>query len=68
MLGRKTLGLSRDLEKDPRSKARTNNKLYPHVAPCQNRTVAIGAGNGTRQALPRIEYAIPAAAGMCLLY
>ena len=44
--GRKTLGLG-DLEKDPRTKARTNNKLYPHVAPCQDRTVAIG-GNGAR--------------------
>ena len=52
MLGRKTLGL-RDLEKDLRTKARSNNKLYPHVAPYQNRTVAIG-GNGTRRALPRI--------------
>ena len=31
-------------EKNPRSKARTNNKLNPHMAPGQNRTQATLVG------------------------
>ena len=42
----------RDLEKDHGTKAKSNNKLYPHVLPGQNRTVGI-VGNGRRQALSR---------------
>ena len=41
-----TLGL-RDLEKVPGTKARTNNRLYPHLA--------IG-GNGTRGVFSRIRH------------
>ena len=31
--GERETGGLRDLEKDPGTKARTNNKLYPHVGP-----------------------------------
>lgn len=57
--GRET-GELRDLEKDPGTEAKTNNKLYPHVhvAPGQNRTVAIG-GNGRRRALSQPDNPYP---------
>ena len=48
-------GEHRDLEKDPGTKAKSNNKLYPHVVPGQNRTVAI-VGNGRRRALSRLRH------------
>ena len=48
-------GELRDPEKDSGTKARSNNKHYSHVAPCQNRTVAIG-GNCTRRALSRLRH------------
>ena len=45
----------RDREKDPGTKAKSNNKLYPHVLPGQNRTVAI-VGNGRTRALSRLRH------------
>ena len=48
-------GELRDLEKYPGTKARSNNKLYPHVVPGQNRTVAID-GNCGRRALSRLRH------------
>lgn len=53
-------GELRDLEKDPETKVRSNdNTPYLHVAPGQNRTMAIGAMVGGEQSH---DYAIPASA------
>ena len=63
--GREETGEIRDLEKDPGTKERTNNKLHPHVAPGQNRTVAFVGNGRRRRAISRLRHLC--SRRMCLL-